>query len=50
MCIHCGTYTAIRSHRRNFLQFLRTRLTGKVPFRCTKCNRRFWLYIDPRDI
>jgi uncharacterized protein with PIN domain len=29
---------------------LRTRFTGKVPFRCTKCHRRYWKRIDHRDL
>ena len=49
-CIYCFTHTAFRSHRKGFLEFLKTRLTGKVPFRCKTCKRRFWLRIDPRDI
>ncbi len=49
-CKYCGTDTAFRSHRKHFLEFLRTRLTGKVPFRCHRCDRRFWIVIDPRDI
>jgi DNA-directed RNA polymerase subunit RPC12/RpoP len=48
-CKYCGTATALRSHRKNFFEFLRTRFSGKVPFRCTRCNRRFWQLIDPRD-
>jgi DNA-directed RNA polymerase subunit RPC12/RpoP len=49
-CKYCGTQTAFRSHRKHFFEFLRTRLTGKVPFRCNRCERRFWALIDPRDI
>jgi len=49
-CRFCGATAALRSHRRNFLEFLRTRLTGKVPFRCNRCKRRSWFLIDPRDI
>jgi len=49
-CKHCKANAAFRSHRRNFLEFWRTRLTGKVPFHCTKCNRRYWDVIDPVDI
>jgi hypothetical protein len=49
-CMYCGTNTAFRSHRKHFFEFLRTRLTGKVPFRCHRCNRRFWAIIDPRDL
>jgi hypothetical protein len=49
-CLYCGTTTALRSHRKNFAEVLRTRMTGKVPFRCVRCSRRFWLAIDPRDI
>jgi predicted RNA-binding Zn-ribbon protein involved in translation (DUF1610 family) len=49
-CPYCGKMTASRSHRKYFFEFLRTRWTGKVPFRCTSCQRRAWLLIDPRDI
>jgi hypothetical protein len=49
-CDYCGLSTALRSHRRNFFEHLRTRFSGKVPFRCTHCKHRFWLTIDPRDI
>lgn len=49
-CSHCSTPTAFRSHRKNIFEYLRTHLSGKVPFRCTKCKRRFWIAIDPRDI
>ena len=49
-CKYCGTHTAFRSHRKNFIEFLRTRLTGMVPFRCYRCQRRFWALIDARDI
>jgi hypothetical protein len=41
-CMYCGTNTALRSHRKHFFEYLRTRLTGKVPFRCRRCHRRFW--------
>jgi hypothetical protein len=50
LCGFCGLKTAFRSHRKHFIEFLRTRLTGKVPFRCTRCKRRFWSLIDPNDI
>jgi len=49
-CPVCGKKAASRSHRKHYFEFLRTRLTGKVPFRCTYCKRRMWLLIDPRDI
>jgi hypothetical protein len=49
-CSYCATPTAFRSHRTSVFEYLRTRLSGKVPFRCTKCKRRFWIAIDPRDI
>ena len=49
-CRYCGTHTAFRSHRKNFIEFLLSRLTGKVPFRCHRCTRRFWGILDPRDI
>ncbi len=49
-CKYCGHNTALRSHRKYFFEFLRTRLTGMVPFRCHHCKRRFWAIIDPRDI
>jgi hypothetical protein len=49
-CPVCGKPTARRSHRRHYFEFLRTRWTGKVPFRCVTCQRRMWLLIDPRDI
>ena len=49
-CKYCGHNTALRAHRKYFFEFLRTRLTGMVPFRCHHCKRRFWAMIDPRDI
>ena len=49
-CKYCGRNTAFRAHRKHFFEFLRTRLTGKVPFRCHRCDSRFWAIIDPRDI
>jgi hypothetical protein len=49
-CAHCGSQAAVRAHRKRPWEFLRTRLTGKVPFRCRQCHRRFWQWIDPRDI
>jgi len=49
-CKYCGTNTAHRSHRRNFLEKLRSRLTGKLPFRCNRCRRRFWVTVDARDL
>ena len=49
-CKFCGTPTSLRSHRKNIFEFLRTRCTGKVPFRCSRCLRRFWQIIDPRDL
>jgi len=49
-CDFCCTAAAFRSRRTNFIEFLRTRLAGKVPFRCLHCNHRFWFPIDPRDI
>lgn len=49
-CVRCGAQSAVRSHRKHMYEFLRTRLTGKVPFRCPHCHRRFWVAIDPRDI
>jgi len=48
-CKFCGTNTALRSHRKHFFEYLRSRLTGKVPYRCHRCHRRFWAIID-RDI
>jgi hypothetical protein len=48
-CVRCGAQTAMRCHRKFPWEFLRTRLTGKVPFRCQRCRRRFWQWIDPRD-
>jgi uncharacterized protein with PIN domain len=50
VCEHCKSKAAFRSHRKNFLEFLRTKFTGKVPFRCAKCHRRYWKSVDPRDI
>jgi hypothetical protein len=50
VCTLCGAKAAFRSHRKHFFEFLRTRLTGKVPFRCIHCKRRFWLLIDPHEI
>jgi hypothetical protein len=49
-CKCCGTHTALRSRKKNFLEVLRSRLTGKIPFRCHRCHRRFWAAIDPRDL
>ena len=49
-CKYCNSRAAFRSHRRHFLEFLRTRLTGKVPFRCSNCHRRYWTIVDPRDV
>jgi hypothetical protein len=49
-CDCCGTAGAFRSRRTHFIEFLRTRFTGKVPFRCAHCKRRFWFHIDPRDL
>jgi len=49
-CDYCGSKSAFRSHRKHFFEFLRTRLTGKVPFRCTNCRRRYWIVVDPRDV
>jgi uncharacterized protein with PIN domain len=45
-CMYCGTNTAFRSHRKHFLEFLRTYLTEKVPYRCHRCQRRFWAHRD----
>ena len=50
LCPHCGKQSALRSRRKHFLERLRTRLSGKVPFRCERCGLRFWAWIDPRDI
>jgi hypothetical protein len=49
-CKFCGKPSALRSHRKNYFEFLRTRWTGMVPFRCGACKRRFWDLIDSRDI
>jgi len=49
-CKYCGTHTAHRSRRKTFLEKLRSRLTGKLPFRCKRCHRRFWAAVDARDL
>jgi hypothetical protein len=46
----CGEITARRSHRRGFIERLRSKLTGKVPFRCKSCNSREWMKVDRRDL
>lgn len=50
LCPHCVKQSALRSHRRNFIERLRAKITGKVPFRCERCGERFWAWIDPQDI
>jgi len=49
-CLYCGTYTAFRSHRKNIIELLRSRITSRLPFRCFRCHRRFWSAVDRRDL
>lgn len=49
-CLECGERSALRSHRRGWFEHLRSRMTGKVPFRCMRCKKRFWKKIKPEDM
>ena len=44
MCPRCGKEALFRSHRRNFLEKLRSRF-GRYPFRCHACGHRFFKVI-----
>jgi hypothetical protein len=49
ICAHCGTRTALRSHRRGLWEHLRSKLTGTFPFRCSKCSVREWMPIPKAE-
>lgn len=43
-CPRCGRFPVTLSHRRGWWDRLRSRVTGKNPYRCRACRWRGWAH------
>ncbi|HEX8924888.1 MAG TPA: hypothetical protein VF786_03810 [Terriglobales bacterium] len=48
-CGACGKEKSYRAHRR-WWERIRTKIDGKVPYRCRECGHKEYHWIDPRDL
>ena len=48
-CPKCSKENVHRSRTRNWWERWRKEITGKRPYRCSSCNWRGWMVIDPSE-